>query len=102
MNKYGIFDENGNEITTNITLHPSEILNMELDARGIKKNFFAAQLNIKPTQLSDLIHEKRHVIAVMALKLEALLGIKAEYWLRVQSAYDLAKARESMQQRIAA
>ena len=102
MNKYGIFDEKGNEITTNVTLHPGEIIDMELTTRGIKKNFFAAQLAIKPPHLSDLIHEKRHVSATMALKLEALLGINAEYWLRVQSAYDLAKARESMQQRVAA
>jgi antitoxin HigA-1 len=102
MNKYGVFDENGNEITTNITLHPGEIIELELNARGIKKNFFASQLNIKPNQLSELIHEKRHVSAVMALKLEVALGIKAEYWLRVQSAYDLAKAREIFQQRVAA
>ena len=92
MNKYGIFDEKGNEITTNVTLHPGEIIDMELTARGIKKNFFAMQLDIKPTQLSDLIHGKCHVNATMALKLEAILGINAEYWLRVQSAYDLAKA----------
>jgi antitoxin HigA-1 len=102
MNKYGIFDEKGNEITTNITLHPGEILDIELEARGIKKNFFAAQLNIKPNQLSDLLHEKRHISATMALKLETLLGISAEYWMRVQLAYDLAKAREFMQQRVAA
>ena len=102
MNKYGVFDEKGNEISTTITLHPGEVLDMELATRGIKKNFFAAQLNIKPNQLSELLHQKRHISATMALKLEALLGINAEYWMRVQSAYDLAKARELMKQRVAA
>ncbi|MEO6757910.1 MAG: HigA family addiction module antitoxin, partial [Saprospiraceae bacterium] len=56
----------------------------------------ASQLNIKPSQLSELLHGKRHVSAQMALRLEALLHIDAEFWMRVQSAYDLAVERQKL------
>jgi antitoxin HigA-1 len=93
MEQFKVLGQTGNVITTNVTLHPGEVIAMELEARGIKKVFFALQLGISPSQLSELLHQKRHVSASLALKFEKLLGIEAEYWLRVQSSYDLAIAR---------
>lgn len=96
MASFAVLDKNGHPITTNVTLHPGEVIALELEARGIKKADFAAQLGIKPSQLSELLHEKRHVSAQMALRLEALLGIDAEFWMRVQSAYDIFVERRKM------
>ena len=96
MASFIILGKNGNPITTDVTLHPGEVIAMEIEARGIKKSDFAAQLNIKPSQLSELLHEKRHVSAQMALRLEALLNISADFWLRVQSAYDLHVERQKL------
>jgi addiction module HigA family antidote len=62
---------------------------MELEARGIKKSDFATMINMKAPHLSELLHGKRHVSASLALKFEKLLGIQAEYWMRVQVYYDL-------------
>jgi HTH-type transcriptional regulator/antitoxin HigA len=39
---------------------------------------------MKLSHFSELLHGKRHVSAAMALKLEKLLDIPAEYWMRVQ------------------
>jgi HTH-type transcriptional regulator/antitoxin HigA len=39
--------------------------------------------------LSELLHGKRHVSAALAIKLEKLLNIEAEYWMRIQVYYDL-------------
>ena len=72
-----------------VTLHPGEILQMELAARDIKKIEFAELLGMKPGHFSELLHGKRHVSAATALKLEKLLDISAEYWMRVQVYYDL-------------
>lgn len=69
---------------------------MEIEARQLKKSDFAAQLNIQPSQLSELIHEKRHVGAQMAIKLEVLLGIDAEFWMRLQAAYDISIERKRL------
>jgi addiction module HigA family antidote len=89
VNKYKTLNARGKEIQTNISLHPGEILQDELEARDIKKSFFAGQLGMKPGHLSELLHGRRHVGAATAIKLEKLLGIPAEYWLRVQVYYDL-------------
>ena len=89
MTNYKVLNSRGKEIQTDITLHPGEVLQDELEARDIKKSFFAEQLGMKPGHLSELLHGRRHVSAATALKLEKLLGIPAEYWLRVQVYYDL-------------
>jgi HTH-type transcriptional regulator/antitoxin HigA len=93
MSSYKIINARGKEIQTDITLHPGEILQDELEARAIKKSSFAEQLGMKPGHLSELLHGRRHVSAATALKLERLLGIPAEYWLRVQVYYDLFMER---------
>lgn len=69
---------------------------MEIIARGLRKSDFAAQMNIKPSQLSELIQGVCHVSVQMALRLESVLGIDADFWLRVQSAYDLAIERQKV------
>ncbi|RYG50792.1 MAG: addiction module antidote protein, HigA family [Chitinophagaceae bacterium] len=78
---------------TDIALHPGEIIMDELEARAIMKSAFAEQLGMKPGHFSELLHCKRNVSAATAIKLEDLLGIKAEYWLRVQVYYDLFMER---------
>lgn len=89
MNNYKVLNSRGKEIHSDLTLHPGDILMDELEARGIKKIVFAEQLDMKPGHFSELLHAKRNVSAATALKLEKLLDISAEYWMRVQVYYDL-------------
>jgi HTH-type transcriptional regulator/antitoxin HigA len=98
MKSYNVLDSKGKEIFSDVTLHPGEVLELELEARGIKKSPFALSLGIKPGHLSELLHGKRHIGAVMAIKLEQLLDIKAEYWLRIQMYYDLQEARNKLKE----
>jgi len=42
-------------------------------------------LGIQPGNLSELFKGKRNITAVLALKLEELLGISAEFWLNLQT-----------------
>jgi HTH-type transcriptional regulator/antitoxin HigA len=90
---YKVLGKKGKELHTSMLLHPGEIVEDELTAREIKKATFAESLGIKPSHLSELLKGKRHVSAFTAIKLEQLLGISAEYWLRVQMNYDLQIAR---------
>ena len=89
MGNYKTLSTRGKEIFTNIALHPGDVLSNELEAREIKKTVFAEQIGMKPGHLSELLHGKRHVSAANSIKLEKLLDIPAEYWLRVQVYYDL-------------
>jgi addiction module HigA family antidote len=89
MSDYKVVNSRGKEIFTDVALHPGEILQMELAARNIKKTEFAESLGMKPGHFSELLHGKRHVSAATALKLEKLLDIPAEYWMRIQVYNDL-------------
>ncbi|MBS4064779.1 MAG: HigA family addiction module antidote protein [Chitinophagaceae bacterium] len=93
MSNYKVLNSKGKEIVTDETIHPGEILLDELEARGIKKTAFATQLGMKPGHFSDLLYGRRHVSAATAIKLEKLLGISAEYWMRVQVYHDLFTER---------
>lgn len=89
MANYKVVNSRGREISTDVRLHPGEILQMELEARNIKKAEFATLLGMKPGHLSELLHGKRHVSAATAIKLQKHLDISAEYWMRVQVYHDL-------------
>ena len=95
---YKVIGQDGKEIINEeFPLHPGYLIEMEIDARDLKKQDVAHELGIRPQHLSELMNEKRHVSALLALKLERLFGIDADYWLRVQSGYDLVKARKKLQ-----
>jgi HTH-type transcriptional regulator/antitoxin HigA len=93
MDNYKVINSKGKEILTDISLHPGEILLDELQARDIRKTIFAEQLGMKPGHFSELLHGKRNLSAATALKLEKLLNISAEYWMRIQVYYDLFMER---------
>jgi len=96
MPEYKVLNNRGKEIFTDVTLHPGEVLSMELEARDIKKSVFASQIGLKPSHFSELLHGKRHVSAAIALRLEQLLHISAEYWMRVQVYHDLFVERNKI------
>ncbi len=89
-----VFDKEGNEIRTPVAFHPGEFLLEEVEERGLKKTEFAKQIGMLPGNLSELFKGKRNINARIAVKLEKVLGVSAEYWLGLQSAFDLMLARE--------
>lgn len=94
---YKVIGRNGNEIrNTEHPLHPGYLIEMEIEARGLKKQDVAHDLGIRPQHLSELMSEKRNVSAMLAIKLEQVFGVEADYWLRVQAGYDLTKARKKL------
>ena len=97
MNNYKVIKKNGKEIQSSFLLHPGRVLFKELEARKIKKSDFALQLQMRPSHFSELLHGKRNVSAGVAIKLEYLLGISAEFWMRVQTAYDIKVERQKLQ-----
>lgn len=97
MVTYKVVDKNGKKLTTDVLLHPGEVLGDELGARKIKQKEFAQKIKLQPPHLNDLLKGKRHVSARIALKIENELGIDASYWLRLQMNYDLEVAKKDMQ-----
>lgn len=76
-----------------LAIHPGETLKDELDAREISQTDFANDIGISPTQLNEIIKGKRNITADFALLLEKALGIKAEFWMNLQTSYELDVSR---------
>ena len=93
MAVFKVIGNDGRELTPRIKLHPGYVIESEIEARGLKKSAFAKQLGLSASQLSELLHAKRHVSEDLALRLEKLLDIDAEFWMRIQTKYNLDKKR---------
>jgi HTH-type transcriptional regulator/antitoxin HigA len=62
----------------------------------VQKNF-AILVNMRPSHFNELLKGKRHISAILAIKLEEQLGIEAGFWMRLQIDYDLKIARKQME-----
>jgi antitoxin HigA-1 len=66
------------------TLHEDFMIPMDLSA-----NRLAHDLRIPATRIGDIIHGRRGVTADTALRLARYFGTSAEFWMNLQSLYDL-------------
>lgn len=89
-----VFNSKGEKLRTNTAFHPGEFLLEEIEERGLKKTEFAKSIGLLPSNLSELFKGKRNINARIAVRLEKALNISAEYWIGLQTTYDLNIARE--------
>lgn len=74
--------------------HPGILIKDEIDARSnLNQKELAKELGVKPSFLNEIIKGKRPVTADIAILLEQILEIPADYWMRFQSQYEIDKAR---------
>lgn len=74
--------------------HPGILIKDELDVRpDLKQKDLAKELGVKPSFLNEIIKGKRPVTADIAILLEKILEIPADYWMKFQSQYELDNAR---------
>jgi len=76
-------------------IHPGEILREEyLVPLGMSANALAAALRVPANRVSAIVAETRAVTADTALRLARAFGTSAEFWLNLQTAYDLRTAEK--------
>jgi len=76
---------------TSTKVHPGEVLKEEyLEPLGISQADFARTLGISFQRLNEIVNEKRGVTPETALLLAAALDTTPEFWMNMQSGYDLA------------
>ncbi|NKD46220.1 HigA family addiction module antidote protein [Haematospirillum jordaniae] len=75
--------------------HPAEGLKDDLEALNLTTAQAAEALGISRQQLYRVLNQQSAISPEMALRLEAVIGVKADLWLRLQAAYDLAQARQN-------
>ena len=74
-------------------VHPYDILEEELEARGISKKAFAQQIGMKPSNFSRMLSFRGELSSEMALKFEEVLDIPYLDWMKYQEAYLKDKRR---------
>jgi addiction module HigA family antidote len=72
--------------------HPGEKIAFLIWQKRLKQKKVATLIGIANTAFNELIHGKRNITPVVAIKLEKLSG-RAEYWLGLQNKYDLHQLR---------
>ena len=82
-------------------VHPGEVLKDELDELGITPTEFARQIDVPPNRISQIIAGKRAVTGDTALRLGHWFGTEPQFWLNLQSAYEIRIAEEKAGREIA-
>lgn len=64
-----------------------------LKPMNLSQNALAMKLRVPATRIGDIIHNRRGITPDTALRLARFFGNSPEFWLNLQQAYDLSKAR---------
>jgi addiction module HigA family antidote len=76
------------------SIHPGEILGDELEEIGLSAKKLADLIEVPSNRLYQLLAGKRNVTADTALRLSQYFGMSADFWMNLQSAYELDLARQ--------
>ena len=75
------------------SIHPGEILADELEEIGLSAKKLADVLEVPANRLYQVLAGKRSVTADTALRLARYFGMSADFWMNLQSTYELELAR---------
>ena len=77
-------------------VHPGEYIREALEELGMTQAALAKALGVSAMRISHLVREESPVTAELALRLGQAFGQSPQYWLNLQSAYDLKLARVAL------
>ena len=75
-----------------IAIHPGEHLAEELDALKMSAAELARRLKVPTNRVTEILNGQRAVTGDTALRLAHFFGTSAEFWLTLQSLYELRVA----------
>jgi len=70
--------------------HPGRVLKVELEARDMSANQLALALRVPSNRITGIIRGERAVTAETAVRLGRYLGTGPEFWMNLQSGYDIS------------
>ncbi len=80
---------------TRPAIHPGEILGEELAEIAVTPSELARQLRVPTNRITQIVHGKRSITGDTALRLGHWFGTSAQFWLNLQSAYDIRVAEKT-------
>jgi addiction module HigA family antidote len=79
---------------TNKAIHPGEHLAEELSELGISAAELARKLDVPTNRVTGILNGQRSITGDTALRLGHFFGMSAEFWLNLQSIYELRIAHK--------
>ena len=83
-------------------IHPGRILKREMAARGLSDNKLSLALRVPSGRITQILNGKRGISAETALRLARYFGNSAQFWINLQSRYDLAVVEQKIGARVCA
>lgn len=81
--------------------HPGRLLKRELETRGLSANRLALDLGVPSGRITDILNGRRSITADTAVRLGRYFGNRAQYWLDLQSQYEIAMVEDENGEEIA-
>jgi antitoxin HigA-1 len=82
-------------------IHPGEILREEfLAPLEMSANALAMELHVPAPRINDVVRERRAVTPDTALRLARYFGTTAQFWLNLQSSFDLKQVASELEKKI--
>jgi len=83
-------------------IHPGEVLMEDfIEGFGITQNKLAVSIGVPPRRINEIVHGKRGITADTAIRLARYFGTSEEFWMNLQSNYELRIERRALQDTIA-
>lgn len=83
------------------TIPPGEILLEEfLKPMGLSQYRLAKSTRLPQTRIAEIVKGRRAITAETALRLARFFGTTPQFWMNLQSEYDLRTARRKLQKRV--
>lgn len=78
-------------------IHPGEILMEDfIELFGITQHKLSVAIGVPPRRVNEIVHGKRAITADTALRLGKYFGVDPQFWLNLQSRYDLELAEDNV------
>lgn len=71
-----------------------------IDAFGITQNKLAVSIGVPPRRINEIVHGKRGISADTAIRLARYFGTSEEFWMNVQSNYELRIQRRALREAV--
>jgi antitoxin HigA-1 len=82
-------------------IHPGEILREEfMEPLGLSQNALARALGVSPRRINQIVNEQRAITADTAIRLARFFDMSPEFWMGLQTDFDLETARDELADRL--
>ena len=83
-----------------VAVHPGRILKRELASRDLSANKLALALRVPSGRITSILNGKRAITPETALRLSRYFDNSAQFWMNLQTRFDLIKTEQELGKRI--